>query len=522
MRAYLLILALVLGLELGATSGEESGARSDLASSHVSRLISQLGSKQFQDREAATRALDALGRDAADKLRNAMQAKNPEALHQAQKWAEQLVAALGVASQENDVEIRRRAEELARQAQRRIEAVKLLAPKQVHLAYKDRPLGEAVVDFAKQTGFPIQLVSQRSNAARAKITLDTGTTTFWEALDQFCRTAGLVEAPVAMANEQTVRVGNGGAQIQAVLIGSPYNAPSSGSDGRAINLVEGTPPTLPSCCSGPVRFRALAASAGAWTRAKGETLFVLEVTPQPKMAWLGVVDLHIDKAVDDQRQSLAPAVGGDAAGTTATVGRNGVIVWDSEMSQAFDPRQLPVRLKSADRPSKSLKEIQGSVAAQVQTPVQALITFDNILNSTGKTAKGPDGEVLKVIEVKREESGAVKVRLQIDDRQQEFVARMNGRIVGRGGLGRKGIPAAVMREPINPATSLELLDAKGQSFQPAGIGYEMVANGNGLSQEIHLTYRPNEKQAEPAKLVYSGRRTVVVEVPFTLRDVPLP
>ena len=44
----------------------------------------------------------------------------------------------------------------------------------------------------------------------------------------------------------------------------------------------------------------------------------------------------------------------------------------------------------------------------------------------------------------------------------------------------------------------------------------------GAAQEIELTYRPEEGQNAPARFVYSGRRVVLVEVPFTLKNVPLP
>jgi hypothetical protein len=36
-----------------------------------------------------------------------------------------------------------------------------------------------------------------------------------------------------------------------------------------------------------------------------------------------------------------------------------------------------------------------------------------------------------------------------------------------------------------------------------------------------FTFKPGEKQGEPAKLVLSGSRMLSVEVPFTLKDVPV-
>jgi hypothetical protein len=36
------------------------------------------------------------------------------------------------------------------------------------------------------------------------------------------------------------------------------------------------------------------------------------------------------------------------------------------------------------------------------------------------------------------------------------------------------------------------------------------------------TFKPAADQGEPVKLVLKGQRTVCIEVPFTLYDVPLP
>ena len=37
-----------------------------------------------------------------------------------------------------------------------------------------------------------------------------------------------------------------------------------------------------------------------------------------------------------------------------------------------------------------------------------------------------------------------------------------------------------------------------------------------------MTFRPRSDASVPRKFVYSNRRLVNVEVPFTLKDVPLP
>jgi len=47
-------------------------------------------------------------------------------------------------------------------------------------------------------------------------------------------------------------------------------------------------------------------------------------------------------------------------------------------------------------------------------------------------------------------------------------------------------------------------------------------NGNMMTHTLTLLYQPQDGQGEPARLVLNGRRRQLVQVPFTLRDVPLP
>jgi hypothetical protein len=49
----------------------------------------------------------------------------------------------------------------------------------------------------------------------------------------------------------------------------------------------------------------------------------------------------------------------------------------------------------------------------------------------------------------------------------------------------------------------------------------MTGKRSGAAREYELTYQV-EEGAEPSRFIFIGRRTAVVEVPFTLHDVPLP
>jgi ferric-dicitrate binding protein FerR (iron transport regulator) len=65
---------------------------------------------------------------------------------------------------------------------------------------------------------------------------------------------------------------------------------------------------------------------------------------------------------------------------------------------------------------------------------------------------------------------------------------------------------------------LTLVDGRGQTILPQQA--RQLA-GNGEAVQYELTYLLAKEQGAD-KLIYTGRRRVLIEVPFTLKDVPLP
>ena len=63
-----------------------------------------------------------------------------------------------------------------------------------------------------------------------------------------------------------------------------------------------------------------------------------------------------------------------------------------------------------------------------------------------------------------------------------------------------------------------VLDDRGGELRPEGMG---VRGGPG-GVEFTVAYRPGPGGGKPVRLVYTVSRSVAVEVPFALRNVPLP
>lgn len=490
-----LTVSLVLGILLPAADLADSAPATRKEQDRVAQLIAQLGSRVFHEREAATRALDALGTAS--------------------------LQALQAAVTNHDPEVRRRAEQLVRDIQLRVETAQLLEPRRLRLIYNATPLAEAVSDFARKSGYAIQFDSIHSDRLRKRtVTLDTGETTFWQAFDLFCQKAGLSEyasrGPVSsMTPDRATAV------LRLEVRGlSSYPSVSGSVDNRLL-LLDRPPLNVPTSYAGAVRVKAMPMPQP--NRNKDERVFHLEVSAQPNLALQQVLETRITRAIDDEDQKLTAASTMDSTdGQNLTVMANGLLWEGRSGSYINDLRYFPVRLKAPEKPSRVLREVSGVVVVQVQTPLQPVVTIDNILQAAGKTVRCLDGETLTIVEVGKQEDGSWKLRLQLAESPAKLAARARGgRVIQRQ---RNGIIVqnGVNQENGFPDAKLVLLDKTGKRIPVAERNFNAVFNGNNIAQEMTLTYPSNPNAGEPAKLVMMDRRTLLIDVPFNLKDVPLP
>lgn len=248
------LLVLILGLGLTALLAPPGIAAEKADAQQIARLIEQLGSNNFEEREQASKKLADIGLPALEPLRK-------------------------VAASSSDAEVRQRAEDLLHKlaeqvklAEKQAEAARLLKAHTVHLAFKETPVAEAVKDFAKKSGYDLHLL-EPENLANRKVTLDTGETTFWQAFAQFCDAAGLVEAtrqeliPKFTPTPIRPRVGGGivppanavpGAPPAIGIPIQPRGIPTMGVANlfrsSLIVLKNGKAPVVPTCALGPSAF----------------------------------------------------------------------------------------------------------------------------------------------------------------------------------------------------------------------------------------------------------------------------
>jgi hypothetical protein len=470
----------------------------------AARLIAELGSKQYRTRQAAAQALERMGESALVWLQQARDAGDPE--------------------------IRHRAEQLVEQIKREADTARLLEPKRVQLEARDKPLPEVVADLAARTGFSVRLGSAEAGLAGHKLTLETGETTFWKAFDQLAEKAGLVEPRDGSARlgwqeaDTDLRRLRMQARLQVLQVQREgLSLRSSGEE--PLLLVSGKPPRLPTWYAGAIRIRAvplprdLAASAG-------ETLVLLEATPQPGLTWRGLVGDRLDLVRDEAGRNLTPVALEEAPGLSGVlVVQNKFVARRAEGNGTVtDLRYRPIRLKLAATPSRLLKEIKGVLSAEVQTPPEPRLTVEHILQAGGKSIRGSNGEVLRILQVGQQADGAYRVHIDFEDpsgSSDPLLAGPGRRILMRArpnGL----VNGGMVQGPLPGAASWSLLDRSGLPLSLVGREDTFVWVGTGIRYETTFTYASRNGRGSADQLVYSGPRTLQIDIPFTLHDVPLP
>lgn len=491
MRCRLLLCALFAGFCVTIAGLAAEGARID-------RLIDQLSSNNFSEREEATKALDSVGAPALEPLKKAVKS--------------------------NDAETRRRAEELVSRIEKRLESARILAPSKVTLAFQDMPLAEAVADFSKKCGQKVSLGGIQEKLAGRKVTLDVKDMSFWQALEQFCRSAGLIEAssvPMAMQVDPLqpgVRL-----PVRRRLIDAK-TGPAAIS--QQIVLIDGLPQAMPTHYAGAARIRALPASTeGLLDPVKGtdEVGFTLGLGLEARVPLERVIGVRVDKAIDEHGQALDALL---SANTPPPDPMGPVFIGNFKgMPQALlspaGQHQVPVRFKAGPMRSKVLKDLAGTLTAQVRTLPEPVMTVNDILNAAGKSAKGTAGGSLLVRETLKQPDDQIKLRVELELPPDPNAGNWLGggviQIQGQGAVAFGGMASAASD------MGLTLVDAKGQAWQLSSNQTSQVKiNNNVVTHEMTLLFKPQPGQGEPAKLVYSASRPVIVEIPFQLKDVPLP
>lgn len=474
----------------------------------IDNYVKQLGHDRFAQREAANRALEDMGAPALDFLRKACTNDDPE--------------------------IQRRARELVRSIEKRVERELVLQPTRVKLSFKDVPIPEAVAEIAKQSGYAILLGGDIAPLSNRKITLETPELSFWEALDLFCTKAELTQQPASAAVQR----------------GTPLNIPGANPtrlQGRSnllrngsLVLISGKPPLYPTFYAGALRLRLLPpGAAGVSSGGPGEVVMNLEVSPEPKLQGQDAMSVQVAQALDDKNQQLVQVSssptnprnteqviiqnGNQVIIRQVIVGRGSSMNTLESVGWAGTPQTVPLRLKLPDKAGQTLAALKATLSAHIQTPFQSLITIDDVSKAGSARVQGKDGSELRVVSLNADR-GDVELRVALFPRggppgvavNMPVQMLPNGPQVQLGGPG--GFRTGVV---MNPSAQFTLHDADGQAFQLISTRSDETIIQNTYAVQYHLTFRPVKTGAEPRKFTYAASRLAAIELPFAMKNVPL-
>ncbi len=468
----------------------------------VAAAIDNLGHARFQVRQQAALELISSGESALKPLQAALASR--------------------------DEEVRHRAEAIVRIIENKMRNDALIRAPKLRLKYDNMPLDQALADLSQKSGLPLILDPKAVKNPKQPVTLDSGDVPYWEAIEKFLAAAGIAEVVEAPKPPQPENMY--GRNVR-------WSVPRSGqapAPDKRIHLIE-TKSALPASTDTILRIKVLpkeAAGSGI-TKGSNEINFLLDVTPAPSLAWRGCLSVDVRKAIDERGVNLAQSYIRGTGTAEQAMANGGIWMQNGMMFQQqviingnaqifFDdgsmpaanfgnPRHVPVTLLGKESGSKVLKELHGVITAQVLTAPQPILTIDNIHKATSKD-KVENGEYrLQMSEKSMDKAGYVQLRFQL-----EMPVHNNN----LGIVQPFGWPNDLQG---SEQPTITFQDSNGKPIKNVSLNiFEQSFNGTTQSSQYVAVVPAQGKEGELVKLVLMGRQTVSIEVPFILKNVPLP
>jgi hypothetical protein len=455
-------------------------------------LVAKLGADSFAEREAASQALEAMGREALRALIGATHSK--------------------------DAEVRARAEALYD----RIEVTSLLEPTQIDLDLKDRPLFEALEAFNRQTECRSPLVpgEREPSWSRRRVSLQTaGPVTFWDAVDRLCA-AGHLEFD--HSGPAGARMNPSGLDPIMCLFfeeaGSAKGAGLSFDTGpfrvnlanlrfsKMVRLAPGQRvPRSPFQRGEAFRIPPDPAPPSLALTA------VFELMGEPRLMISPTGELRLLEAVDDKGQSLlATSPDQRAAKDPPSFG-----------SHPSNFHSFSVSLLRPSDPGRTIKRLRGLIPVGVAACKSNPLVIP-LPGSFGKLFRGDGATIVpRAFQGEADQQRALDLTIQLDSMSWEIPFPLPRR--------RRANFDPFAGRPFDvPENQFEVVDAEGRKFQINITVKKIDLEGFHLSISLRNELddnagpQPAPKLGEPAELRFYGLAQTATDVRFEFHDVPLP
>jgi hypothetical protein len=442
---------------------------------------------------------------------------------------EPALKALRVATKSADPDLRTRASAIVERIDRTLLSKKLLVAPTLSLKFDKVPLQQAVTQLSQKTGLRFQLDMPKGPHLQTAVTLDTGDVPYWQAIQAFYEAANLMENDLPSNGTSRFEEQNGRRRIYSSRL------VDAGAGLGVIRLTDGKG-TLPAELSKAIRVRALptAFAQNKYDAQTGEVTFHLDVDCAPGLDMRELIGVEVRRAVAEDRRALAPAYPPaqyspgfhqEELLIQQAIIINGEMVMDGG---GGSPSFHPVTLKCDGTRPRQLAEVEGVVVARVMGPAETLVQFADLFGKGKGQSQSRDGVSMTLKSAEKMGSSTsslanVRVRIvtSVDNVNEmlNFPVQVKGRIrpflrINRGG-------GAVAPSP--NSNEFQFRDAEGQPLKIVSTRLmETSADGMTLSQEVELRIELPKTGTEGITMSLNGRRPALVEMPFVLKNVPLP
>jgi hypothetical protein len=456
--------------------------------------IGKLGSPAFAEREAAAKILKQMGEPA-------------------------LAALEAAAKSSPDLETRARAGRLAEEIRLRTASAKAIAPKMVTLDHADVPLATVVNDLTQKTGIVLQLDPNGVRDPLRKVTVKTGPVPMWEAVERLCEAAGLREqfrAEIPVTNSRNRRGSYYGEEPMEIV--NPATVP--------VILADGKPSRLPGSRDTAVRVLALPGNfpGSRVIRGSGEAILNLDITPAPGVNWTDVQLVNVLKAEDETGRPIAasrlaelPSFGNGYSMVWMGGGWaiNGYYGGGQPRTAQPNPRVVPITLRTDDRASTKLATFEGVVHAEGSVPNSELFRTSKLDQLVASTVDAGTNRIT-LLKYETAKDGTTVLRMKLENipvgsrRRQNVFNPFAAQIMFAESGGRGG----------NLLAPFQFTTAEGKDCGTPKLGsVNMVESNFGYAQEFDITFA---KDRTPTGLVVKGTKSIALEIPFKMANVPLP
>ena len=260
-------------------------------------------------------------------------------------------------------------------------------------------------------------------------------------------------------------------------------------------------------------------------------LIGLEVTPEPRFKLQEITGVKITKAVDESGQILEqdtnisrndilapPMPGRIIARPIQALGQEG-------KAGAVDSK-VPIHFLKAQKDSKSIQMLEGKLILQVLDDSKPILEITNIEKEVGKKIEGKSGAWLKINECGKDAKGFHSLRIEYDIPADAVAANAQNNRIQFGNIGVQN-NIIIQNGQFNmvggagPANlgGFKIFDAEGKTLTPNSSSTSVQVGPGGTKRSVNVTYPANSKA--PFKIIYEGGTTIAVEVPFSLKLIPL-